>query len=61
MGKVLDPSVKPVTFIINKGSPGQIVIGPNKIMYIQESGQFKVMLPESYNGKQMSQVLFNNS
>jgi hypothetical protein len=51
VGRVINPSVKPCMLIANKGGQNQIVVGPNKMGYNTEDGEFRVMIPDEYQGQ----------
>jgi len=46
--------------VANRGQPNQIVIGPNRIGYNPEEGEFRIAIPDEYQGAYMSQALMNS-
>ena len=54
VGKVIDSIKKPYLMIMNRGTSQQIVIGPNRMAYNPELGEFRIGIPEEYCGKLMS-------
>ncbi|CDW79156.1 leucine rich repeat family protein [Stylonychia lemnae] len=57
VGKVYDMSKKPAFISVNREQQNQLVIGPNRIMYSQETSEFRAYLPQNYMGRQLSQIL----
>ena len=60
VGRVLDQMVKPSILVVNRGQSNQIVVGPNRMGYNPEEGEFRIALPDEYQGGYMSQVLANS-
>ena len=52
--------VKPSILVLNRGQSNQIVVGPNRMGYNPEEGEFRIALPDEYQGGYMSQVLANS-
>lgn len=50
VGKVLNNSVKPCLLIVNRGQNNQVTVGPNRMGYSLEDGEFRVMMPDEYQG-----------
>lgn len=48
VGKVFDAAKKPYLIVINRGSPSQIVVGPNRFAYNPEEGEYRVGIPDEY-------------
>jgi hypothetical protein len=36
--------------VVNRGQPNQIVVGPNRMGYNPEEGEFRIAIPEEYQG-----------
>jgi hypothetical protein len=60
VGRVLEQSKKPYLLVINRGSAAQTVVGPNRMGYVPEDGEYRVCIPEEYQGKILSQILPNS-
>lgn len=44
--------------MINRGSQSQIIIGPKKMSYNQENGEYRVIIHDVYYGLIVSSILF---
>ena len=60
-GRVLDPSRKPCMVVINRGNLDQIILGPSKILYSFETGEFRCYFSDVYYGLIVSDILQKNS
>jgi hypothetical protein len=54
VGRVLDHMVKPSIMVFNRGQSNQVVVGPNLMGYNPEEGEFRIAVPEQYQGGSMS-------
>jgi len=50
VGRTLSPACKPCMLVVNRGQPNQIVVGPNRMGYNPEEGEFRIAIPEEYQG-----------
>ena len=59
-GKILDISKKPSYVVLNRGYQSETVVGPNKIIYDEQSGDMRVQIPDNYlSGQSISQVFID--
>jgi hypothetical protein len=54
VGKVLSQGMKPCMFVANRGQSNQIVVGPNRMGYNPDEGEFRIAIPDEYQGTLMS-------